>query len=179
MNRRKRIILIILSALLIFSVAACGKAEDAPKGEENTPPVEQDPPAQEEPPSEDEEPSQEEPSDENRIKAYEFPEKLKKEIEDAMYDATGYPEGSKLPTYIYYGTHSGYSLLYFPTPMDVSHCIYLHPYYKKYPIRAGYYFEIHAYKDGAFFPIWEICKQGVFTAEDMEEIYNYHYAYKY
>ena len=172
MRITKRIILIILSALLVLSVVACGKAEENPKGEENTPPVEQDPPAQEEPPSEEEEPGQEDPKDE--FVRQTLTEELKKEIADAIY-ATGYPEGSNLPGYAYYGTYSGYAVLYFPSVFDKPHSISLHPYDKKYSICAGYYFEMYAYKDGSFFPIEEICKPGILTLEDREAIVRHHY----
>ena len=168
MKITKRIILIILSARLVLSAAACGKAEENPKGEENTPPVEQNPPQEENPPSQEKLPTEDE---------FTLSEELKKEIEDAMY-ATRYPEGSKLPTYIYYGTHSGYTVLYFPLPQDKSNSIYLDPIHKRYLIFKSSYFEMYAYKDGSFFPMWEICQQGVFTEEDMEKMYNYHYGYK-
>jgi len=166
MRITKRIILIILSGLLIFSAAACGKAEENPKGEDNTPPVEQEPPAQEEPPSEDE------GSDTNKSDDYmlsnEMAEQLKKDY-CAQYSV------DKIPIYDYYGTYSEYAVLYFPTVIfDMPHGLYLDETNKRYLIRARYYFEMYAYKDGSFFPILDICNQGLFTEDDMDAIVKCH-----
>ena len=102
----KRIILIILSALLVLSVVACGKAEEKPKGEDNTPPVEQDPPAQEKPPSEDEEPDPNAPT-EGWIP---LSDETIKEIQQAFYELDVFitPESAFSSPRFYYGTYNGY-----------------------------------------------------------------------
>jgi len=166
MKITKRIILIILSVLLVLSAAACGKVDDEPKGEENTPPVEQDPPAQEEPPSEDEEPSE--------IEKYTLPEDLRAEI-DAAYHAkyNDYPNwdfddvaGAK-----YYGTYNGYAIVFvgghtFAEEVETigeEEFIY------------GQGFTIFAYKDGVLNLLSDVYyDQKGLTDEDIAKIAEYH-----
>ena len=171
MNRRKRIILIILSALLIFSAAACGKSEENPKGEDNTPPasdVEQDPPAQEEPPSEDEEPDPNAPT-EGWIP---LSDETIKEIQQALYELDVFitPESAFSSPRFYYGTYNGYVILFYSGDICILHSVTVGTERFDY----GNYFTIFAYKDGILHNMKDIYDNGGLTDEQISKIAQHH-----
>ena len=171
MKITKRIILIILSALLIFSAAACGKVEEKPKGEENTLPagdVEQNPPAQEDPPSEDEEPDPNAPT-EGWIP---LSDETIKEIQQALYELHGFttPESAFSSPRFYYGTYNGYVILFSEGQIDILHSVTV----GTERFDHGSNFTIFAYKDGILHSMKDIYDNGGLTDEQISKIAQHH-----